>query len=41
MMDNPDVAALTKTAFINSLAPDGKQAVKLDCAYHVHSDRCG
>jgi ABC-type glycerol-3-phosphate transport system substrate-binding protein len=30
MKDNPDVAALTKTAFINSLAPDGKQAVKLD-----------
>jgi hypothetical protein len=30
MADNPDVAALTKTAFINSLAPDGKQAVKLD-----------
>jgi multiple sugar transport system substrate-binding protein len=30
MKDNPDVAALTKTAFINSLAPDGTQAVKLD-----------
>ena len=30
MKDNPDVAKLTKTAFINSLAPDGKQAVKLD-----------
>lgn len=30
MADNPDVAALTKTAFINSLAPDGNQAVKLD-----------
>ena len=30
MKDNPDVAALTKTAFINSLAPDGNQAVKLD-----------
>lgn len=30
MKDNPDVAALTKTAFINSLAPDGHQAVKLD-----------
>jgi ABC-type glycerol-3-phosphate transport system substrate-binding protein len=30
MRDNPDVAALTKTAFINSLAPDGKQAVKFD-----------
>jgi multiple sugar transport system substrate-binding protein len=30
MKDNPDVAAITKTAFINSLAPDGKQAVKLD-----------
>ena len=30
MADNPDVAALTKTAFINSLAPDGNQAVKFD-----------
>jgi ABC-type glycerol-3-phosphate transport system substrate-binding protein len=30
MKDNPDVAAKTKTAFINSLAPDGTQAVKLD-----------
>ena len=30
MIDNPDVAAITKTAFINSLAPDGKQAVKFD-----------
>ncbi len=30
MRDNPDVAALTKTAFINSLAPDGNQAVKFD-----------
>ena len=30
MKDNPDVAALTGVAFINSLAPDGKQAVKLD-----------
>jgi multiple sugar transport system substrate-binding protein len=30
MKDNPDVAAITKTAFINSLAPDGKQAVKFD-----------
>ncbi len=30
MRDNPDVAALTKTAFINSLAPDGGQAVKFD-----------
>jgi ABC-type glycerol-3-phosphate transport system substrate-binding protein len=30
MRDNPDVAALTKTAFINSLAPDGNQAVKMD-----------
>lgn len=35
MRDNPDVAALTKTAFINSLAPDGKQAVKMDA--HVMS----
>ena len=30
MRDNPDVAALTKTAFINSLAPDGNQAMKFD-----------
>ncbi|MBI9050152.1 MAG: extracellular solute-binding protein [Anaerolineaceae bacterium] len=30
MADNPDVAAITQTAFINSLAPDGNQAVKLD-----------
>jgi multiple sugar transport system substrate-binding protein len=30
MADNPDVAALTKVGFINSLAPDGNQAVKLD-----------
>lgn len=30
MADNPDIAALTKTAFINSLAPDGHQAVKFD-----------
>ena len=30
MRDNPDVAALTKTAFINSLAPDGNQSVKFD-----------
>ena len=30
MIDNPDVAAITKTAYLNSLAPDGKQAVKLD-----------
>jgi ABC-type glycerol-3-phosphate transport system substrate-binding protein len=30
MADNPDVAAKTRTAYINSLAPDGKQAVKLD-----------
>jgi ABC-type glycerol-3-phosphate transport system substrate-binding protein len=30
MKDNPDVAAVTKVAFINSLAPDGNQAVKLD-----------
>jgi ABC-type glycerol-3-phosphate transport system substrate-binding protein len=35
MKDNPDVAALTKTAFINSLAPDGNQAVKLDS--HIFS----
>lgn len=30
MRDNPDIAAVTKTAFINSLAPDGNQAVKFD-----------
>jgi len=30
MADNPDVAAKTKVDFINSLAPDGTQAVKLD-----------
>ncbi|MBP7963733.1 MAG: extracellular solute-binding protein [Caldilineaceae bacterium] len=30
MRDNPDIAAETKTAFINSLAPDGHQAVKFD-----------
>lgn len=30
MRDNPDIAAVTKTAYINSLAPDGKQAVKFD-----------
>jgi multiple sugar transport system substrate-binding protein len=35
MLDNPDVAAITKTAFINSLAPDGKQAVKFDA--HIMS----
>ena len=35
MRDNPDVAAVTKTAFINSLAPDGNQAVKFDA--HVMS----
>lgn len=35
MRDNPDVAALTKTAFINSLAPDGHQAVKFDA--HIMS----
>jgi ABC-type glycerol-3-phosphate transport system substrate-binding protein len=35
MRDNPDVAAFTKTAFVNSLAPDGNQAVKFDS--HVMS----
>lgn len=35
MRDNPDIAAVTKTAFLNSLAPDGKQAVKFDS--HVFS----
>lgn len=35
MADNPDVAALTNTTFINSLAPDGNQAVKFDS--HIFS----
>ena len=35
MRDNPDVAAFTNTAFVNSLAPDGNQAVKFDS--HVMS----
>ena len=35
MIDNPDVAAFTNTAFINSLAPDGHQAVKYDA--HIMS----
>jgi ABC-type glycerol-3-phosphate transport system substrate-binding protein len=35
MKDNPDVAAITKTAFVNSLAPDGNQAVKMDA--HIMS----
>ncbi|MCB9139023.1 MAG: extracellular solute-binding protein [Caldilineaceae bacterium] len=35
MKDNPDVAAITKTAFVNSLAPDGAQAVKMDA--HIMS----
>lgn len=35
MLDNPDVAAKTKTAFVNSLAPDGHQAVKFDA--HIMS----
>jgi multiple sugar transport system substrate-binding protein len=35
MLDNPDVAAVTKTAFVNSLAPDGNQAVKFDA--HIMS----
>lgn len=35
MLDNPDVAAKTKTAFVNSLAPDGNQAVKFDA--HIMS----
>lgn len=30
MNDNPDVWANTKVDFVNSLAPDGKQAVKFD-----------
>ena len=39
MKDNPDVAALTKTAFINSLAPDGNQSVKMDA--HIMSVPAG
>ena len=39
MRDNPDVAALTKTAFINSLAPDGNEAVKFDS--HIMSVPAG
>ncbi len=35
MKDNPDVAALTKVAYINSLSPDGTQAVKMDA--HIMS----
>lgn len=35
MRDNPDIAAVTQTAFINSLAPDGNQAVKMDA--HIMS----
>jgi len=35
MADNPDIAALTDTAFVNSLAPDGNQAVKFDS--HIFS----
>jgi ABC-type glycerol-3-phosphate transport system substrate-binding protein len=30
MLDNPELDAVTKTAFVNSLAPDGNQAVKMD-----------
>ena len=39
MKDNPDLAAITKTAFVNSLAPDGKQAVKMDS--HIMSVPAG
>lgn len=35
MLDNPDLAKVVDTAFINSLAPDGKQAVKFDA--HIMS----
>lgn len=35
MRDRPEVAAVTKPSFINSLAPDGKQAVKFDA--HIFS----
>jgi multiple sugar transport system substrate-binding protein len=35
MRDRPQVAAITKPSFINSLAPDGKQAVKFDA--HIFS----
>lgn len=35
MLDNPDVAEITQTAYLNSLSPDGTQAVKLDA--HIFS----
>lgn len=35
MRDNPEVAAVSKPMFLNSLAPDGNQAVKFDS--HVFS----
>lgn len=35
MRDRPEVAALTQPSFLNSLAPDGKQAVKFDS--HIFS----
>ena len=35
MIDNPDVAAITKALPLNSLAPDGTQAVKFDA--HIMS----
>ena len=35
MIDNPDVAAITKALPLNSLSPDGKQAVKFDA--HIMS----
>lgn len=35
MRDRPEVAAVTQPSFLNSLAPDGKQAVKFDS--HVFS----
>ncbi len=35
MRDRPDVAAVTEPMFLNSYAPDGKQAVKFDS--HIFS----
>jgi ABC-type glycerol-3-phosphate transport system substrate-binding protein len=35
MLDNPDIAAVTTTYPLNSLSPDGKQAVKFDA--HIFS----
>jgi multiple sugar transport system substrate-binding protein len=35
MIDNPDIAAVTKPQSLNSIAPDGKKAVKMDA--HIMS----